>query len=601
MSGIRSVKRIIKEIKYILTSKQRKSVVWVSFSMFICSCLELLGVTVFLPFLTTLIGEEESTEKKWYIKWIYSVFPDITDLQILFVFAIGIILIYVIKNLLGIYCGYLQSKFSSAFQKEASVKMISSYLKRPYEFFVNTNSNIIFRGIQNDTASVFQVIVNMMQIAAEAVMIVLIGLFLFVTDWFISVCALGLALVCFLSIVLGFKNKVKRIGQEYRDIQYIQGESMHQAINGIKEIMVLDRKEFFINKYESDAEAMSRVNTKKGVIEACPDRIIEGICISGLMIIICFRIMIGADMAEFLPVMGTFAMGAFKILPSFSKISSRVNNIVYFQEGLHNCYEQMKEARELEKQEQKDTEKVEARLKETDEKLTMDDIRFKEVVTVNNITWKYENSEDNILDNLSIEIHKGDSVAFIGSSGAGKSTLADIIMGLFKPQKGTVEMDGIDVFSMPHNWAKIIGYVPQSVYLIDDTVSANVAFGIEEDEIDMDKVWKALEQAQLADFVRSLPNGINTIVGERGVKFSGGQRQRIAIARALYTDPDIIVFDEATSALDTETEAAVMDSIEALQGIKTLIIIAHRLTTIRNCDKVYEIGEKVAKVATNRN
>ena len=193
-----------------------------------------------------------------------------------------------------------------------------------------------------------------------------------------------------------------------------------------------------------------------------------------------------------------------------------------------------------------------------------------------------------------MKINKGESIAFIGASGSGKTTLADMLLGLFKPQSGSIIVDGTDIYSIPHEWAKTIGYVPQSVYLIDDTIKANVAFGIPEDMVQEDKVWDAISKAQLGDFVSGLPNGINTVVGERGVKFSGGQRQRIAIARALYENPEILILDEATSALDTETENAVMESIDALIGQKTLIIIAHRLTTIRNCDRVYEIKDGIA-------
>lgn len=204
------------------------------------------------------------------------------------------------------------------------------------------------------------------------------------------------------------------------------------------------------------------------------------------------------------------------------------------------------------------------------------------------------NAKEAVLTNTFLCINKGESVAFIGSSGAGKTTLADIIMGLLKPQEGSVEMDGIDIFSIPHQWAKIIGYVPQSVFLIDDTVRRNVAFGLKEEDISDEKVWSALGQAQLKEFVEGLPAGLDTIVGERGVKFSGGQRQRVAIARALYEDPDILVLDEATSALDNETETVFMESIDALQGSKILIIVAHRLTTIRNCDRIYEITDGIA-------
>jgi ABC-type multidrug transport system fused ATPase/permease subunit len=216
---------------------------------------------------------------------------------------------------------------------------------------------------------------------------------------------------------------------------------------------------------------------------------------------------------------------------------------------------------------------------------------FNDRISIEDVTWKYPNSENIVLDHISIEILKGQSVAFVGKSGAGKTTLSDVILGLLTPQSGRVTVDGVDIDKVLEQKGHIIGFVPQSVNLLDDTVRRNVAFGLDDNVIDDALVWSALEQAQLKDIIMESANGLDTQIGERGIKFSGGQRQRFAIARALYNEPEILILDEATSALDTETETAVMESIESLQGHKTLIIIAHRLTTIRNCDKIYRIEE----------
>jgi ABC-type bacteriocin/lantibiotic exporter with double-glycine peptidase domain len=218
-------------------------------------------------------------------------------------------------------------------------------------------------------------------------------------------------------------------------------------------------------------------------------------------------------------------------------------------------------------------------------------LTFDSEIKVNSISWRYQDNLPLVLENLDLDIKKGESVALIGESGAGKSTLADILLGLLKPEKGTVTVDGTDIYTIQSSWSRMIGYVPQIVFLIDDTIRKNIAFGIPDDEIDDNKVWQAIEQAQLTATVNSMEKGLDSIVGERGIKLSGGQRQRIAIARALYHNPEIIILDEATSALDNETESAVMEAIDALHGKKTLIIIAHRLSTIQNCDKIYEIKD----------
>jgi ABC-type multidrug transport system fused ATPase/permease subunit len=408
-------------------------------------------------------------------------------------------------------------------------------------------------------------------------------------DYIMAIGAIILASLCFLSIVGGFKGAMKKAGQQERKALGLVNKYGYQAINGIKEITVLGRRENFVEQYNSAALIRQKSTLTNSFLSACPDRILEGVCLGGFIGIVCIRIISGAELDNFIPLLGTFAMAAFKILPSISKVSTRINSLVFYRPYLQGVYDNMMSSRKYEEEmkEYKKTHTNQSMVDIDEDQL----LGFKYSLKINNISWKYQNTEYNVLEHTNLSINKGESVALIGSSGAGKSTLADIIMGLFRPQKGTVEMDGIDIYTIPQQWTKIIGYVPQSVFLIDDTIRRNVAFGLEDKDIDEGKIWHALEQAQLKDFVSGLPNGLDTIVGERGVKFSGGQRQRVAIARALYENPDILVLDEATSALDNETEQAVMESIDALQGSKTLIIVAHRLTTIRNCDKIYEVKD----------
>jgi ABC-type multidrug transport system fused ATPase/permease subunit len=423
---------------------------------------------------------------------------------------------------------------------------------------------------------------------AQMMTIVALGIYLLATDWVISLCALALAAVCFFAIVLGFKGLMKRTGKEYRTALAKQNQYAYQAINGIKEITVADRREYFVNAFDGASRHVEHSDIINQFVTACPDRIIEGVCVGGMIGIICIKVVAGADMKEFIPVMGAFAVAVFKILPAISKISSRMTGIIYRMPSLQNCYDNMKQAEQYDRE----IEQHEVAKRFSAE---IENIRFHDCLEVDNVTWKYKNAKEPVLKELSVKINKGESVAFIGASGAGKTTLADVILGLLEPQVGNVKMDGIDIHSIPHDWARVIGYIPQTIYLIDDTVRANIAFGVPNECISDEKIWAALEKAQLRAFIEGLPNGIDTIVGERGVKFSGGQRQRIAIARALYEDPDILVLDEATSALDNETEAAVMESIDSLQGTKTLIIVAHRLSTIQNCDRIYEIKGGIAE------
>lgn len=595
--SIDAVFRIVRQVGFILDRRQKKASIVVFMSMLISSGLELLGVSAIYPFLQIMLTPEEM-QSRWYISWIYNICPAISDRGVILGLGIVIIFVYLTKNAFMIVGAYMQNAFAAKFQRALSVRMLSAYLDHSYQYFLNTNSSEIIRGISNDVSGVYQILLNIFTLLAESLTILMLGMFLLVTDWGMTIGAMALASACLMATIAGFKNRMKLAGKKSREASALKYQYSYQAVMGIKEIIVLDRKRSFLDRFKEAALVEQKALIVNGVITACPDRILEGVCIGGIIGMVCIRIACGIEVATFIPVLGAFAMAAFKILPSVSKISTRINSIIYYQSYLQGAYNTLKETKAHEALKYENipqTENVSDNEEDIATGMESDGrVSFERELKIGSIDWKYQNAKGNVLENASLTIHKGESVAFIGSSGAGKTTLADIIMGLLKPQKGTVEMDGIDIYSIPHQWCRIIGYVPQSVFLIDDTVRANVAFGLKENEIEEDKVWEALRQAQLKEFVEDLPNGLDTIVGERGVKFSGGQRQRIAIARALYEEPDILILDEATSALDNETETAVMESIDALQGSKTLIIVAHRLSTIRNCDRIYEIADGVA-------
>lgn len=582
--NIYALGRIVAQLRYIMDRKQQKESIAVFLCMVMSSALELLGVSAVYPFLQMMLTPDE-IKGKWYIRKLYDLNPDVSEKTALLLLGIVIILIYLLKNVFMIVSAYVRVSFAAKFQRELSTRMLTAYLKHSYQFFLNTNSSEIIRGIDSDIRAVYQILLDFFTLLAETLTIIVLGIFLFMTDAMMTIGAMALACLCMMAIIIGFKDKMKQAGNNLRTASKLKSQYSYQTIMGIKEIMVLDRKQNFIEQYNEAATLEEKALVTNGVVDACPDRILEGVCIGGVIGIVCIRIASGIELDTFIPILGTFAMAAFKILPSISKISTRINAIVYYQVSLKGIYYDMKDANAYE------LEMKQYVLKEDNSKIESGKIRFTHELKIDHVTWKYLNANENVLEDVQLSIKKGQAVALIGSSGSGKTTLADIIMGLLNPQSGTIYMDGIDIFTIPHQWPKIIGYVPQAVFLIDDTVRSNVAFGLKKNEISDEKIWKALEQAQLKEFVENLSYGLDTIVGERGVKFSGGQRQRIAIARALYENPDILVLDEATSALDNETETAVMESIEALQGSKTLIIVAHRLTTIRNCDVIYEIKD----------
>ena len=392
-----------------------------------------------------------------------------------------------------------------------------------------------------------------------------------------------LAVVIFSVIVLVIKRKIRELGKlkiKYATEAY---KYAYQAVNGMKEISIMKREDYFLNSYTGVTSQKKEADTVYNTISIAPERIVEATVVCGIVGIVCLQVGMGGMSAALITNLAAFAVGAMRIMPSLSTLTTRMTQIMYLRPALSGICNNIEAARSQEK--------AFLALKDSFDKKEHT-VEFHKEVTIQGIDWKYPNTEKYILKDTGITIQKGECVALVGKSGAGKTTLADILLGLLKPESGSVCMDGTNIFAIPYAWSKIIGYVPQTVYLIDDTIRNNVAFGIETEEVDDVKIWNALEKAQLKEFIEALPEELDTIIGERGVKFSGGQRQRIAIARALYHDPAIMVFDEATAALDGETENAVMDAINRLRGEKTLIIIAHRLNTISHCNRFYEVGEQ---------
>lgn len=576
----KSIKNVIAKLQYVLTEQQKKKCILVIIMIIVGSVLETLGVSAILPFIEAILTPAEVVNK-WYVQPFAEAFGLEDTTAIIILVGIGIIIIYFLKNLYLYLSTMIQTIFRSRIQKNLSTKMLKAYMQRPYEYFININTAEVIRGIGVDVTGVYNLMDNLFRFLGELFTALLISVFIITTDAFMALCIIIIAGACFAVIALGLKRKTQYLGEQKRITDTARGNCAYQAIMGFKEIKVTQTTDYFIDSYDAAYEKQRSAEVKNEFIVNLPERIIESVCVAVLIGVICVRLKMGADMTDFIPKLAVFAVAAFRLLPSVSRMTRYMNGIFFNNTFLQSVYQNLVEIEGFEPADTADAEKEK----------TAAEKNFREELTIKDVDWQYQGNEKYILKQLSLSIKRGEAVAFIGASGAGKTTLADIILGLLKPKKGEILIDGTDIYSIPKLWSRIIGYVPQSVFLSDDTIRNNVAFGHAPEEITDEAVWKALEQAQLKTFVEGLPEGLDTQVGERGIKFSGGQRQRVAIARALYSNPDIIVLDEATSALDNETEKAVMEAIDALQGHKTLIIVAHRLTTIRNCDRIYEIAD----------
>jgi len=576
MNKIKSLKLMLSKFNYILTLSHKKWGIVVVLMTIVGAVMEMLGVSIILPLVQVMIQPMQLKENGLMSPIIEIMRLD-TDEKLIWAIGIVVIVVYLLKNLFLFFLSYVRVKYACKIQRELSVEMMLSYMKRGYIFFLNTGTGELLRGMQDGINKTYTALNQLFKLLAELFTIVFICIYIMYTDIVMAVCVVGLASICLLVVVLGCQTWVKKCGEIHYKYHAVVNKTLLHTFQGIKEVLVMNRQNYFVDSYRKNYIKQQKGTIGQTVAAESPAYMIEAVCVCGLIIAVCLKTLGAGDASTLVPQLASFAVAAFRILPSLGRISNNFNQFMFCVPGINDTYNNFKEVRS-------NTQNV---IIQNDGTVRKERSYFSDKITVENIVWKYPKAENEVLQDVSVTIHRGQSVAFVGKSGAGKTTLADVILGLLKPQNGCVKIDGVDINILGDN--KLIGFVPQTVNLLDDTVRRNVAFGIKDEEIDDALVWSALEQAQLREVIEESANGLDTEIGERGIRFSGGQKQRFAIARALYCNPDILILDEATSALDTETENAVMDAINSLQGHKTLIIIAHRLTTIRNCDVIYEI------------
>ena len=569
---------MIQKFRYIFSRADKFKLVGLVVLMIIGSVLELLAVAVFNPFIEVMM-QTSSIADDSFLQFFFQ-HTNIDSVEgYLIALSFIIAVIYVVKN---VYLTFEQNailSFSYRTRMNLATRLLTTYMNEPYTFHLSKNIAEMQRCLQTDTSQFMSLINSCLQLAVEFVTCLALGVYLFHTSHSITVLIgllLGLCVFIFFIISKKVSSKLGRQNEFYNAKLF---QWINQSLGGIKEVKILQREKYFIDSYRTNYKKViwgARVNE---LLAAVPKYIVETVAIVGLVLAIIVKLLFGHGALEtFVPQMAVFAVAAFRLLPSVGKINAYVNNVMYTKASLDMIYQDLCE---IEKN----------KPIEVEWEGKTENWKFMKGVFAEHITYHYPDSDTEVLHDITLEIPKGKTVALIGPSGAGKTTLADIILGLLPPVSGVVRMDDKNIYENLRSWRQKLGYIPQSIYLSDDTIRNNVAFGIYEDQIDDDAFWKALEKAQLKDFVQGLEKGLDTYVGDRGVRLSGGQRQRIGIARALYHDPEILVLDEATSALDSSTEQAVMESIESLQGLKTMVIIAHRLTTIKNADLIYEVVE----------
>jgi len=575
-----SFKDVWDKADYIFNRKQKIRLVWLILILFAEIFLELLGVISVYPFIALILNPGMIHDNRW-LSMAYEVSGVQNNNDFFLIMAFGMIGIYIFKNAFNAFTSYKRTGFVFDTQREIGVRLMRSYMKEPYSFFLEKNSAVLMRGVGTDVTQFFNLVLQCLYMFSDCVMMLIFGGYMLYTDFVLSV-SMIVIMVLFVAIFVRWnKRRATYFGKETQNCSGKMTQWMQQAFGGVKEIKILRREDYFVDNYEKYCRQYNRMNRIFSFLNSIPHMVLECFCTAAILLIIALRVRNGADVAVFLPKMAIFAMALFRLFPRISRINSCLNSIIFSYPYMDSVYEALQVSEEHKYQ----------RVQREEKGKKENTLSFEHDVTLENIHFVYPNTDVEVLSGVNMSIQKGQAVAFVGPSGAGKTTLADVFLGILELKEGRVLCDGKEILNHSDEWADKLGYIPQTIFLSDDSIRNNVAFGLEVDESVDDKVWSALEQAQLKEFVERLPEGLDTKIGERGVRLSGGQRQRIGIARALYTNPDILVLDEATSALDNETEAAVMESIEHLLGHKTMIIIAHRITTVRNCDVIYRVDK----------
>ncbi len=566
---------VLKKLGYLFDKKTKISLFILFVLLLLVSVAELLGITVVFPIMDLALDQGE-LQDNIYASFVMSHTDAVTKEDVLLVMIAATVVIYIIKNIYICFVFSRQFRFSAQLKRDLSTKLMRAYLKQPYSFFLKTNSAELIRSVNTDTSNLFQLISNVLNIFSNALTAGCIILFLAITNLMMTLFVSAVMGACLFIVIFVIQKKNRRDG--YTN-QYVNGQlfkHLKQAFEGVKEIKIMNIEKEFIESYDRQYRKKTELDVRFVTFNTMPKYLIEVFAVISVLGFMAINLIVNSDYMKLLPQLATFAAAAFKLLPSVNAIYSSINMAVYYKASLELVYNDIKKADEMDVNDKILSENIQ-------------DVPFEDSIRLEDVTFRYEGADEDVLKDVTFEIKKGQSVALIGASGGGKTTTADIILSLLEPVRGKVTVDGHDISENVRGWRKKIGYIPQFIYLTDETIRRNVAFGVDEDRIDDAQVWKVLEDAQLKEFVEGLPKGLDTVVGERGARISGGQRQRIGIARALYHDPEVLVFDEATSALDTETEKEVMKAVDKLSGEKTILMIAHRLSTIDNCDVVYRV------------
>ena len=570
--------KILKKLNVLLDSKQKRTMALLVVTMIIGALLEAFSIGFVIPVIEVVI-DPAAFDKYAIMQEVMNLLHMTNRTHFSVLILSFLILLFVIKNLFL----YWQQKFMYRFvytnQFRTSERMMKNYLRKGYEFYLNADTAVIQRNITSDVNNMYALILSLLQLCSECIVFTFLIVVLLVADWKMTVMMASLLIITLLIIKRVVKPVMKKAGEDNQDYYSGLFKWISQTVQGIKEVKISGREQYFTDEYIKCGKGYVNAVQKYTLYNSIPRLLIETICISAMVAYIIVLVVTGKDFTQMMPILTAFGVAAIRLMPSANRINNQLTSMAFYEPFFLGVSDNLQD---------------EISGKNTDMSfadMSTAKLPVQKEIKLEHITYAYPNTDKLIFDDATMSIPVGKAVGIVGTSGAGKTTVVDILLGLLEVRSGDVLADGVNVKENYRGWLKNIGYIPQMIFMLDDTIRKNVAFGIPEEEIDEKRLWEVLKEAQLDTFIKSLPEGLDTSIGERGIRLSGGQRQRIGIARALYHDPEVLILDEATSALDNDTEAAIMDSINSLHGKKTLIIIAHRLQTIEKCDIVYRVEE----------
>lgn len=569
----------------ILTPKQMRFAAGLIVLMVICAFMEAVGIGLLYP-LITVINNPAIAEKNQKVSFLLSKLGITTHRDLVLYFSLGIVLFYVVKNALILFQNKIQIRFSTSNQKDYCKRLYAYYMNKPYLYHVNTNIAIITRNISTGASIVFSdILINTLGIITEIITIFIIWILIMVMDWFLAIVIAFVLGPVIIMILNYFRHIVVREGEIQNKYNAEIGKWINQGFFSLKETKVMQTEGYFTNQFASSYEKFANSLAKFLFANKIPKTVIEMLCIGGIILLVAVKIFMNVDPKSLIPTLGVLALASVRLMPSINKIVGLYNTNKFKMPLFEEIYSDLIDVK---KNKDRDERKIYEKAKEN--------LVFEKNISVKNLSFRYPSKEELVLNDVSFEIPKGGFVGVVGPSGAGKTTFVDILLGLLPPTNGSIFVDDVNIYSNLSGWLNNVSYVPQTIYLIDGSIRDNIAFGVPADKVDNDKIKKVIEMAELKDFVDGLPDKEYTNVGDRGARLSGGQRQRIGIARALYQDPTVLVLDEATSALDNETEKSITETILKLKGSITIIAIAHRLSTLENCDFKIKFDKGVAAI-----